>query len=163
MKRLRLLAVALVIGFGLAPVLSQAVEPDEILDDPVLEARAREISAQVRCVVCQNESIDTSNAGIARDLRILIRERLVAGDTDQEIFDFLVARYGDFVLFRPPFKPETWALWFAPFIIIAAGGAGVVLLVRRANRRAAAGPGQLTEEELARIEKIIEKEKAEAG
>ncbi len=160
MRRLRFLVAAILIG--VAPILSLAVEPDEILDDPVLEARAREISAQVRCVVCQNESIDTSNAGIARDLRILIRERLVAGDTDQEIFDFLVARYGDFVLLKPPFKPETWALWFAPFVIAAAGAAGIFVLVRRVNRRAAAGPGQLSEEELAQIEKIIQNEKAEA-
>lgn len=160
MRRLRYLAAAIMIG--VVPMPSPAVEPDEILDDPLLEERAREISAQVRCVVCQNEAIDTSNAGIARDLRILIRERLLAGDTDQEIFDFLVARYGDFVLFKPPFKPQTWALWFAPFLIAAAGAAGVFVLVRRASRQAAPGPERLSEEELAQIEKIMRNEKAEA-
>jgi cytochrome c-type biogenesis protein CcmH len=91
-----------------------AVEPDEILDDPVLEARARDLSAEIRCVVCQNESIDSSSAGIARDLRILLRERLVAGDSDAEVKDFLVARYGDYVLLRPPVKPATYLLWFGP-------------------------------------------------
>ena len=91
-----------------APVF--AVEPDEILDDPALEERARVISAQVRCVVCQNEPIDSSNAGVARDLRLLIRERLVAGDTNDEVYAYLVARYGDFVLFKPPFKPSTLSL-----------------------------------------------------
>lgn len=98
-----------------------AVEPDEVLDDPVLEERARAISAEVRCVVCQNEPIDSSNAGVARDLRMIIRERLVAGDTDQEVFDYLVERYGSFVLFNPPWKPSTYALWLGPFVILALG------------------------------------------
>lgn len=144
-----------------APELASAVEPDEILDDPVLEARARGISVDVRCVVCQNESIDTSNAGIARDLRILIRERLVAGDTDRQVMDFLVARYGDFVLFKPPFKPATYALWFAPFLIIAAGGTGIIVLLRRVNRRAAAGPAELDAAENAEIARIMQTEMSE--
>ena len=99
-----------------------AVEPDEILDDPVLEQRARDISANVRCVVCQNEPIDSSNAGIARDLRIIIRERLVAGDSDQEVYDFLVARYGAYVLFTPPVNANTILLWIGPFVILLIGG-----------------------------------------
>ena len=101
----------------LAALVSQpafAVEPDELLADPVLEQRARVISKQVRCVVCQNQDIDSSNAGVARDLRLLVRERLVAGDTDQQVMDFLVARYGDYVLFNPPWKPSTYILWVAP-------------------------------------------------
>lgn len=98
-----------------------AVEPDEKLDDPVLEERARDISQNLRCVVCQNQSIDDSSAGIARDLRILIRERLVAGDTNDEAIQFVVSRYGDFVLLRPPFRPETYFLWFGPFLFLGAG------------------------------------------
>ena len=108
-----------------------AVEPDEILDDPVLEERAREISAYVRCVVCQNEPIDSSNAGVARDLRLLVRERLVAGDSNEEVYDFLVARYGDYVLFKPPFKPSTYALWLAPVFIIGVGGVAVFAMLFR--------------------------------
>src|SRR3546814_8109266 len=106
MRRL-LLVLSLLLA---APAL--AVEPSEMLDDPVLEQRARDLSAEIRCVVCQNESIDSSNAEIARELRLLVRERLVAGDSDQQVLDYLVARYGDFVLLRPPMKPATYLLWF---------------------------------------------------
>ena len=94
--------------------ISLAVEPDEILDNPVLETRARALSKQIRCVVCQNQDIDSSNAGVARDLRILVRERLTAGDSDADVLAYLVARYGDYVLFKPPWKPSTYALWLAP-------------------------------------------------
>ena len=100
-----------------------AVEPDEVLDDPVLEERAREISQHLRCVVCQNQSIDDSSAPLARDLRIIIRERLVAGDSNDEAIQFVTDRYGDFVLLRPPFQGDTYILWFAPFLIILGGGA----------------------------------------
>ncbi len=121
MKRL---IVAILLVFLALP--TWAVEPDEMLSDPVLEARARALSKEVRCVVCQNQDIDSSNAGVARDLRILVRERLVAGDTDQEVLDYLVARYGDFVLFKPPLKPSTYLLWFGPGIVfllaVFAGG-----------------------------------------
>ncbi len=123
-----------------------AVEPDEILDDSVLEERARAISAQVRCVVCQNEPIDSSNAGVARDLRLLIRERLVAGDSDAQVYEFLVARYGEFVLFKPPFKPSTYALWIAPFAILLFG-AGAVFLTLSRQKTAAAAKGLSAEEE----------------
>src|SRR3546814_6727246 len=91
-------------------------------DPPVLEQRARDLSAEIRCVVCQNESIDSSNAEIARELRLLVRERLVAGNSDQQVLDYLVARYGDFVLLRPPMKPATYLLWFGPFLILLIGG-----------------------------------------
>ncbi len=134
-----------------------AVEPDEVLDDPVLEQRARDISANVRCVVCQNEPIDSSNAGVARDLRILIRERLVAGNTDAEIYDFLVARYGDFVLFRPPLKPSTYLLWGAPILILLIGASAVVLTLTR-TRKAAAAEG-LSAEEQARLDALLEQDK----
>lgn len=108
-----------------------AVEPDEILDDPVLEERARVISAEVRCVVCQNEPIDSSNAGVARDLRMIIRERLVAGDTNDEVFAYLVERYGSFVLFNPPWQPSTYALWLGPFVILFFGAVAVFVALRR--------------------------------
>ena len=91
-----------------------ALMPDEILNDPDLEARARALSKDLRCVVCQNEAIDSSNAEIARQMRLVVRERLVAGDSDREVVDYVVSRYGDFVLLNPPFKPATYALWFAP-------------------------------------------------
>lgn len=133
-----------------------AVEPDEVLDDPVLEERARAISANVRCVVCQNEPIDSSNAGVARDLRILIRERLVAGDSNAEVYDFLVARYGEFVLFKPPFKPSTYALWIAPALILAAGLAAVVLTLGRS--RAAPQAAALTAEEEARLKDLTDED-----
>ncbi|WP_425038600.1 cytochrome c-type biogenesis protein [Primorskyibacter sp. S187A] len=116
-----------------------AVEPDEVLADPVLEERAREISKNVRCVVCQNEPIDSSNAGVARDLRILIRERLVAGDTNAEVEAFLVARYGDYVLFKPPFKPSTYALWLAPVALIGFGGLAAYSAFARRKKQAVVG------------------------
>lgn len=103
--------------FLLLPVMAFAVEPDEMLQDLVLEERARVISKELRCVVCQNQDIDSSNAGVARDLRILVRERLVAGDSDEEVIAFIHARYGDYVLMRPPFNASTLALWLAPFVL----------------------------------------------
>lgn len=132
-----------------------AVEPDEILSDPALEERARAISANVRCVVCQNEPIDSSNAGVARDLRVLIRERLVAGDSDQEVYDFLVLRYGDFVLFKPPFKPSTYALWIGPFAILLLGGGAVALMLARRPRKPASDVVALSDDEQAAIDKLM--------
>lgn len=132
---------------------ARAVEPDEMLADPALEARARALSQVVRCVVCQNESIDSSSAGIAKDLRKLIRERLLAGDTDQEILDFLVARYGNFVLLEPPVEPSTWLLWAAPPLVLVLGGIGVVVLLHR--RRTLAPPAALTAAERARLEALL--------
>lgn len=148
----RLCAIALI-------VLAQAavaVEPDEILDDPALEARARDISRNVRCVVCQNEPIDSSNAGVARDLRILIRERLVAGDSDDEVKQYLVDRYGDYVLFKPPFKPSTYALWLAPFALIGLGAitAGLALSRRRLANAAQVG---LTDEDEAKVAELMQR------
>src|SRR3546814_10231566 len=119
-----------------------------------LEQRARDLSAEIRCVVCQNESIDSSNAEIARELRLLVRERLVAGDSDQQVLDYLVARYGDFVLLRPPMKPATYLLWFGPFLILLIGG-GAVFIYFRCLRRAPAMPPALSTEEEARIARLL--------
>lgn len=143
---------ALLLALLALPAL--AVEPDEVLDDPALEARARAISAEVRCVVCASEAIDSSQASIARDLRILIRERLVAGDTDAEVYRFLTDRYGDYVLFRPPFKPSTYALWIAPFALL--GGGAVALAAAMRRRRADAPPPPLTPEEEAELARLRE-------
>lgn len=154
MKGLSLILALLVVAaaaFGSA----RAVEPDEILDDPVLEARARALSGGIRCLVCQNESIDSSNADLARDLRIIVRERLVAGDSDAQVKAYLVARYGDFVLFDPPMKLSTYLLWFGPALMLLAGGVGVAVYFRR--RRA--GPVEvtpLTPEERARLDRLLD-------
>lgn len=132
MKRLGAIWLLLVLWI----VPAQAVQPDEILSDPGLEARARDLSAGLRCLVCQNQSIDDSNAPLARDLRILLRERLKAGDSDAQAVDFIVARYGDYVLLRPRFNAATWALWIGPFALLAAAAA--FLFMRRRNRTNAA-------------------------
>ncbi len=130
-----------------------AVEPDEILADPALEARARELSKGLRCLVCRNESIDESNAELARDLRILLRERLVAGDDDTQAMDFIVSRYGEYVLLRPTLGGSNLALWLAgPLMLVAAGG--YVAMRRRA--RPANGPTEgLSEAEEARLKQLL--------
>lgn len=129
-----------------------AVQPDERLADPALETRARALSRELRCVVCQNESIDESSATIARDLRLLLRQRLAGGDSDDQATAFLVARYGDFVLLRPPVRADTWLLWFGPFAALILG-AGIAVGALR--RRAAAAPTALSSEEQARLEKLM--------
>jgi len=144
----------------LAPVVltgwwpAAAVEPKEMLADPTLEARAREISRGLRCVVCQNESIDESDADLAHDLRVLVRERLVAGDSDAQVVQFIVDRYGDFVLLRPPVKPETYLLWASPAILLLIAGAIIALYLRR-HRGAGAIPPPLTAEEQARVDALL--------
>ena len=143
--------LALILGL-LAPAGAAAVLPDEVLDDPVLENRARTLSRLIRCLVCQNESIDTSNADLARELRILVRERLTDGDSDAEVFDFLVARYGDFVLLRPRMKPANYLLWFGPAALLLFGAAGITLYFRR--RRPSSADGLSAEEE-ARVARLI--------
>ena len=132
-----------------------AVEPDEMLDDPVLEARARALSQEIRCLVCQNEPIDSSNADLARDLRILIRELMVDGNSDDDVKAFLVARFGDYVLFDPPMKPSTYALWFGPALVLLLGVFGVFLFFARA-RRASHTPVPLSSEERARLERLLD-------
>jgi cytochrome c-type biogenesis protein CcmH len=143
----RLALLALLLSFS--PAL--AVQPDEQLADPVLEARARDISAGLRCLVCQNQSIDDSNAPLARDLRLLVRERLEAGDSDSEVRDYLVARYGDFILLRPRFAPYTLILWLTPAAVLVVGA---IAAVRRFRRRDAASEA-LSEEEEAKLARIL--------
>jgi cytochrome c-type biogenesis protein CcmH len=111
-----------------------AIDPDEQLADPAQEARAREISKSLRCPVCQSESIDESNAQIAQDLRVLVRERIVAGDTNEQAIAFIHARYGDYVLMKPPVKARTLLLWIGPLLFLALGGAAVFAIVRQASR-----------------------------
>ena len=122
-----------------------AVEPSERLGDPALEARARALSQELRCLVCQNQSIDESNADLAHDLRVLLRKRLLAGDTDQQALDYIVARYGQFVLLDPPFEPATYLLWLAPASLVL--GAGAFLILRARRRRAESEPLPLTKAE----------------
>ncbi|MBL8892979.1 MAG: cytochrome c-type biogenesis protein CcmH [Rhizobiales bacterium] len=132
---------------------AQALEPSEMLKDPTLEARARALSAELRCLVCQNQSIDESEASLAKDLRVLIRERLTAGDSDQAIMDFVVARYGEFVLLKPRFSAETALLWLGPFLIIAIA-AGFMLIRRRGAPAENVAEGALSPEERAKLETL---------
>ena len=143
-------ALWLACGVSSAP----AVEPGEMLTDPTLEARAREIGRELRCLVCQNQSIDDSDADLARDLRMLVRERIAAGDTDRQVVDYVVSRYGDFVLLRPPIKPVTWALWFGPPVIAGLGLIALVVYYRR-GRRAVEPQVPLSEQEERRIAQIL--------
>tara|TARA_B100000676_G_scaffold50890_1_gene50181 strand:- start:1634 stop:2047 length:414 start_codon:yes stop_codon:yes gene_type:complete len=131
-----------------------ALQPNERLADPLLEERARMLSQNIRCLVCQNQSIDDSNATLAKDLRVLVREKLTAGATNDEIFDFLVDRYGDFILLNPPFKPTTYVLWYGPLIFLIFGILMVVLIMKRSNRRSFEKP--LSQEEQASLSKLLE-------
>jgi cytochrome c-type biogenesis protein CcmH len=146
----------------LAAPAAVAVQPDEILADPVLEARARTLSKELRCMVCQNQSIDDSDAPLARDLRVLVRERLQAGDSDRQVIDFLVARYGEFVLLRPRFSSRTVLLWLGPAAILVIGALGLLVLARRYRARADAElanaePAKLTPSEQARLAEILDR------
>jgi cytochrome c-type biogenesis protein CcmH len=145
--------------FSLAIVLSVAspalaVQPDEMLQDPALEARARALSEGLRCLVCQNQSIDDSDAPLAKDLRILVRERLKAGDSDQQIIDFIVSRYGEFVLLKPRFSPHTWLLWLATPLVLLAAIATIVYGYRR-RESVAEAPRPLTASEKRRLKKLV--------
>ncbi|RYE82915.1 MAG: cytochrome c-type biogenesis protein CcmH [Hyphomicrobiales bacterium] len=131
-----------------------AVQPDEVLKNPVLEQRARGISSGLRCLVCQNQSIDDSDAPLAKDLRVLVRERLTAGDSDRAVIDFIVARYGDFVLLRPPMNARTIALWAAPFLIVLFGA---LFLWRRRNSNVSPVNVALTAEEQARLDELVKR------
>lgn len=149
---MRRLVLALVLL--LAPLAAGAVQPDEILPDPALEARARAITKELRCVVCQAESLDESNADIARDLRLMVRERLVAGDSDRQVIDYVVARYGEFVLFRPPFTPANAVLWLSGPAFLLVGGAIAFGFIRRRSRQQAAG-APLSPDEQKRLDQLI--------
>jgi len=147
--------IYLALFLALAPVSPVfAVQPDEILADPVLEARARDISGDLRCPTCQSESIDDSNAPISRDLRLVVRERLVAGDTDSEVYAYVVDRFGEFVLFNPPVRGANWILWLAGPGLLLIGVWGAYGYVRR--RSVTAPAAELTEAEVARLQKVME-------
>lgn len=151
----RILSVlALCLAFA---VPLQALEPDEQLDDPALEARARDLSEQLRCMVCQNQSIDESDAPLARDLRLLVRERLQAGDSEREIKNFVVARYGEFVLLRPPFSARTALLWLAPVLLLAAGALALWLAWRRRGQASQVNAAPLSAEEDLRLSAVLER------
>jgi cytochrome c-type biogenesis protein CcmH len=159
MRRLAIAAsMAAAIALG-TPAL--AVQPDEKLSNPQLESRAREISAELRCLVCQNQSIDDSDAPLARDLRLLVRERLQAGDSNDKVLQFLVDRYGEFILLRPPFSLRTYALWGAPLLILLMG----IVLVRRtvmASRgRDIPSPPDLTAQEQQRLRELLDSNPAQ--
>ena len=147
MKRIIGLYLVLFLGFSGAAL---AVQPDEVLADKALEARARALSTELRCLVCQNQSIDDSNAPLARDLRLIVREKLVAGESEDAILAFLVARYGEFVLLKPRFTMATALLWLGPFLVLLAGGIGIVLVARR--RRVAENSAPLSADEQARLD-----------
>jgi cytochrome c-type biogenesis protein CcmH len=144
-RRLRLALLALCVA---GPAL--AVQPSEMLKDPELEARARALSSELRCLVCQNESIDDSDADLARDIRLLIRERITKGESNGQVRDFLVSRYGDFILLKPPFKLATALLWFTPPLALLLGG----LSIWAASRRRPAPPTPLTAEEERRLQEL---------
>ncbi len=156
---MRWLRVLLLILSALSSVPAWAVQPDEMLSDPALEARARSLSKGLRCMVCQNQSIDDSDAPLARDLRILVRERLTAGDSDRQVIDFLVARYGEFVLLKPRLSLHTVVLWLGPPLVLLAGALALVLIVRRRRDHGLMDPAQpqggtLTPVEQARLAQL---------
>jgi cytochrome c-type biogenesis protein CcmH len=148
-----LLAFALLITT--AVYTAKAVEPDEILSDPKLEARARDISAGLRCLVCQNQSIDDSDAGLARDLRLLVRQQLTAGSSDAEVIEFVKSRYGDFVLLKPPFEPATFFLWLAPVLLLAGGGLIVWRTAQSRRPETAETAPALTEQEARKLDDLL--------
>ena len=154
MKRTLALAAALALLLC-GPAL--AVNPDEQLADPAQEARALRLGKELRCVVCQNQSIDDSDAELARDLRLILRERIAAGDSDDQAINFIVARYGSFVQLRPPLRLDTLLLWFGPVLVLALGGIGAAVYMR--GRSQAATAGALSDEEEAEIARMLDGDK----
>lgn len=153
MNRAGLLAGLVVLLALLMPLPAAAVQPDEILADAALETRARDIGKHLRCLVCQNQSIDDSDAELARDLRILVRERLSQGDGDRAVMDYIAARYGSFVLLKPPFQPATWLLWFGPAAVLLLSLIGIGVLLRR--RAAPAPQPELSADERRRLAELL--------
>jgi cytochrome c-type biogenesis protein CcmH len=155
--------IVLVGGLMLAPTICRAVQPDEIMSDAKQEARARALSQQLRCMVCQNQSIDDSDAPLARDLRLLVRERIALGDSDAQVIDFLVARYGPFVLLKPPFNRHTMLLWLLPPLALAGGAVALVLYARRRGNQTSAvsqnGAVPLSSEEQAELARVMGSER----
>jgi cytochrome c-type biogenesis protein CcmH len=159
MKQILACVFALAVMAGSSP--AYAVQPDEIMSDPAKESRARDLSRELRCMVCQNQSIDDSEAPLARDLRLLVRERIAAGDSDAQVLDFLVARYGEFVLLKPRLEPHTYLLWLLPPLALAGGGFALWMHNRRRTRSATAEDltsRELTAEEEARLEQLMASE-----
>jgi cytochrome c-type biogenesis protein CcmH len=156
-----LASVLLVLTMALTPT-AHAVQPDEIMADPAKESRARDLSRELRCMVCQNQSIDDSEAPLARDLRLLVRERIAAGDSDAQVMDFLVARYGEFVLLKPRLKSHTLLLWLLPPFALAGGGLALWMHNRRRTKAARKDDSlfKLTADEEARVEALLAQEKA---
>jgi cytochrome c-type biogenesis protein CcmH len=154
-QAVRFALTAVVLALALAAP-AQAIEPQEQLADPALEHRARELGQELRCLVCQNQSIDDSNADLARDLRTIVRERLTAGDTNDQVLEFVTARYGDYVLLRPPFRTGTLILWFGPVAVLVAA---IIALMLRRRRRALAEPAPLSPEESRRLARLLDEEK----
>ncbi|MBG6203730.1 MAG: cytochrome c-type biogenesis protein CcmH [Roseibium album] len=158
---IRTVLTSLILAFAILTAPALAVAPEEVLDDPALEARARALSAELRCMVCQNQSIDDSDAPLAKDLRVLVRERLVAGDSDGQVIDYLVSRYGEFVLLKPRFAWHTLVLWAAGPVALLAGLIAIVLALRSRSRRgsqvATAGSANLSQEEEERLKALLEK------
>ena len=161
------IAISLVLLIAaLSASAARAVQPDEIMSDPVKESRARDLSRELRCMVCQNQSIDDSEAPLARDLRLLVRERIAAGDSDAQVIDFLVVRYGEFVLLKPRLKPHTLLLWLLPPLALAGGGFALWMHGRRRSRSAAAEDQslvKLTFEEETRLQVLIAAEPPAEG
>jgi cytochrome c-type biogenesis protein CcmH len=155
MRRVFLLVLIVLLSASASTSAWSAVQPDEMLRDPALEARARTLSQQLRCMVCQNESIDDSDAPLAHDLRVLVRERLQAGDSDTQVLDFLVARYGEFVLLKPRLSWRTAILWGVPPALLLTGIALLVLAVTRGRGRLQDPGSNLTAAEQARLKKIL--------
>ena len=152
--RARAVAWLAILILLLAGGIASAVEPAEMLKDPALEARARAISREIRCLVCQNQSIDDFNADLAHDLRVIVRERLTAGDSDRQVEEYLVARYGDFVLLDPPFEAKTLILWGGPAAVLLLGG-GIIFLAGR-RRRSRAAPIPLSDGERRRLAQLLD-------
>ena len=155
--RLTIMAAICVIGPLLSAVPSLAVNPDEVLPDAKLEQRAREISAQLRCMVCQNQSIDDSNAELARDLRVLVRDRLVKGDSDKDVIDYVVSRYGEFVLLNPRVSAKTYILWGAPVALLLIGIVAALVYTRR---RPVSASARLSPDEEARLQALLAEDDA---
>jgi cytochrome c-type biogenesis protein CcmH len=157
----RILACVFALSVLLGSQAAYAVQPDEIMSDAAKELRARNLSRELRCMVCQNQSIDDSEAPLARDLRLLVRERIAAGDSDTQVLDFLVARYGEFVLLKPRLEPHTWLLWLLTPLALGGGGLALWFQARRRSR-VLIGEGnstvKLTPEEEARLERLIAEE-----
>lgn len=158
MNALRLLRLAILAALVvLAPAVSHAVQPGEMLADPALEKRARDLSAELRCLVCQNQSIDDSSAPLARDLRLVVRERLVAGDSNEQVMTYVVQRYGEFILLRPPFRFATLLLWLTPLVALAGGLAWMLVGWRRRSRLGGvAATAPLSDDERKALERVLD-------